>query len=399
MADELDKSAFSNLSIDTFAGSTELIDNLYAPETSTASPEELKKLEEEKGKKVVTKTTSTETTKKEDEAPKEKSLQELLLEEDEKDKDDAPEEKKTEDEPPVEETTQFGALAKDLFKLNVFTKEEDEADVEIKTPEEFLERFNIEKKKGAIQVLNDFIGQHGEDYQAAFQAIFVNGASPKEYFNTFNNIENFSKLDLTKEANQEAVIRQFLTEQGFEDADIAEEIEKVRNYGDLPKTSEKYHKVLVKKETQKLAQLEQESALKLQQAASIKQQYVQNVQNVLQEKLKSKEFDGIPINPKLATELHDFLVTDKYKTPSGETLTDFDRTILELKRPENHATKVKVALLLKILEKDPTLSTIQKAGVSKKSNTLFDEVARQTSKSGVKSSKASEQPAKSWFAQ
>jgi hypothetical protein len=111
--------------------------------------------------------------------------------------------------------------------------------------------------------------------------------------------------------------------------------------------------------------------------------------------LKTKEFDGIPLNPKLASELQDFLLVDKYKTPSGETLTDFDKTILELKRPENHAMKVKLGLLLKILEKDPTLSTIQRTGVTKKSTQLFEEVARQTSKkpgSGGNSSKAN-----SWF--
>jgi hypothetical protein len=141
--------------------------------------------------------------------------------------------------------------------------------------------------------------------------------------------------------------------------------------------------------------MEQEKEVQLQQQAQYKQQYANNVTQVLQDKLKAKEFDGIPLNPKLAGELQDFLVTDKYKTNSGETLTDFDRTILELKRPENHERKVKVALLLKILEKDPTLSTIQKNGVTKKSNELFGEVARQVSKSAVKS----KQPVKanSWF--
>jgi hypothetical protein len=111
--------------------------------------------------------------------------------------------------------------------------------------------------------------------------------------------------------------------------------------------------------------------------------------------LKTKEFDGIPLNPKLASELQDFLLVDKYKTPSGETLTDFDKTILELKRPENHATKVKVGLLLKILEKDPTLSTIQRTGVTKKSTQLFEEVARQTSKKPSSGGNAGK--ANSWF--
>src|SRR5690606_22537409 len=113
------------------------------------------------------------------------------------------------------------------------------------------------------------------------------------------------------------------------------------------------------------------------------------------EKLKTKEFDGIPLNPKLAGELQDFLITDKYKTPSGETLTEFDRTILDLKRPENHEKKVKVALLLKLLEKDPTLSTIKKKGISQETNTLFSEVARQSKKTSVKTSKQSKPT--SWF--
>jgi hypothetical protein len=36
---------------------------------------------------------------------------------------------------------------------------------------------------------------------------------------------------------------------------------------------------------------------------------------------------------------------------------------------------------MKMLEKDPTLSTIQRTGVTKKSNQLFGEVARQVTKS------------------
>ena len=77
-------------------------------------------------------------------------------------------------------------------------------------------------------------------------------------------------------------------------------------------------------------------------------------------------------------------------------MTDFDRTILDLKRPENHATKVKIGLLLKILEKDPTLSTIQKTGITKKANKMFTEVARQVTKPG-NINKSTNGAAKSWF--
>jgi len=308
----------------------------------------------------------------------------------------APSKTETEESEEEPEVSKFGALANDLFKLGVFSKDDEEEDVTISTPEEFLERFQEEKKKGAIEVVNNFIGQFGEDYQQAFDAIFVKGVNPKEYFGTYNNITSFAELDLSEERNQVSVLKQALNDQGFEAEDIETEIERLKNYGDLESVAAKHHKVLVKKEAAKLQQLEQQAQKELQQKTAIRNQYIQNVQTVLQDKVKAKEFDGIPINPKLAAELQDFLLVDKYKTTSGETITDFDKSILELKRPENHEMKVKVALLLKILEKDPTLSTIQKNGISKKSNELFGEVARQVSKSGVKSSSGSKNSS-SWF--
>lgn len=425
MAENLDTPSFGNFSIENTlemgAGNAELLSDLMAPETSTGNPDDIQKIVKDAEPPAPDPTPDVpkgkEITPKED--GKEPTGQDLISnflgdndgdEEDAEDADPQPVKKKASEPKAAEEpaaddaeegeeeeqVSQFTALSRDLFKLGVFSKDEDEEDINISTPEEFLERFQNEKKKGAIEMVNSFIGQFGEDYQQAFDAIFVKGVSPKEYFGTYNNVVSFAEMDLSQEDNQVKVIKQALADQGFESEDINTEVERLKNYGDLETVATKHHKVLVKKEAQKLAQMEQRAEQELQQKQAIKNQYIQNVQTVLQDKLKSKEFDGIPINPKLANELQDFLLVDKYKTASGETLTDFDKTILELKRPENHATKVKVALLLKILEKDPTLSTIQKTGVTKKSNELFGEVARQVTKA---KSGSSSQPSKqnSWF--
>jgi hypothetical protein len=426
MAENLETPSFGNFSIENTMemgpGGAELLNDLLSPETSTGSPDDIQKIVKDaeppaptpkpdvpKGKEIV-------PTEEGKEPSAQDMISNFLGDNDESEdnaedadpqpvKKKAPEAKPAEDVPAEdnqeegeeEQVSQFTALSRDLFKLGVFSKDEDEEDINIATPEEFLDRFNNEKKKGAIDMVNSFIGQFGEDYQQAFDAIFVKGVNPKDYFGAYNNVVSFSEMDLSQENNQVTVIKQALADQGFEAEDIDTEVERLKNYGDLESVATKHHKVLVKKEAQKLAQMEQRAEQELQQKQAIKNQYIQNVQSVLQDKLKSKEFDGIPINPKLANELQDFLLVDKYKTQSGETLTDFDKTILELKRPENHATKVKVALLLKILEKDPTLSTIQKTGVSKKSNELFGEVARQVTR--TKSSAGSSQPSKqnSWF--
>jgi hypothetical protein len=393
MADNQELSQFGNFSIeDTMnmgMGSSELLNDLMSPETASSSPDDVTVIKDEPPAAPKKAAKAPEAPKEEEAAPPKedstKSIQDFLLGDDEEEEDD-------DNEP---ETSQFTALSNDLFKLGVFNKDEDEEDVAITSPEEFLERFNLEKKKGAIDIVENFIGQFGEDYKQAFDAIFVKGVDPKEYFGTYNNIQSFAELDLSQEGNQVAVLKQALADQGFDPEDIDTEVERLKNYGDLESVAGKHHKVLVKKEAAKLAQIEQQREQELQKQQAFKQQYVNNVQSVLQDKLKAKEFDGIPLNPKLANELQDFLLVDKYQTSSGEKLTEFDRQILELKRPENHALKVKMGLLMKILETDPTLSTIQKRGISKKSDDLFSEVARQTSKSSIKSNKSSTPT--SWF--
>jgi hypothetical protein len=427
MAENFDNQSFGNFSIentmDMGMGNAELLNDLMAPETSTSHPDDIKEITKEEpstpspAKKANNKQApksvipSDEDDEKSDVKDDKNILADFLSndgdDEEEEEETDASSTSKTKTPPSTEndddgeeegeeEVSRFTALSNDLFKLGVFNKDEDEEDINITTPEEFLERFQVEKRKGATEMVNNFIGQFGEDYQNAFDAIFVKGVSPKEYFGAYNNIVSFSEMDLSEENNQVAVIKQALSDQGFEPEDITTEVERLKNYGDLETVATKHHKVLVKKEAAKLQDLEKQSEKKLQQQQAIKQQYYQNVNSVLEEKLKTKEFDGIPINPKLAGELQDFLLVDKYKTPSGETLTDFDRTILDLKRPENHETKVKIALLLKILEKDPTLSTIQKTGVTKKSNELFGDLARQVSKSSTKSGGSKSKPT-SWF--
>jgi hypothetical protein len=416
MANELDTNFSIQDTMEMGMGNQELLNDLFSPETSTSNPEDVTaiikdaeapaapvapaipkgkdivppksvdgKTDEEKleGQSMISDFLSDNPDDEEDDAPVLKTAKPASVDNDNSEDDDAP------------ETTQFTALANDLYKLGVFTSDDDEQEP-VSTAEEFLERFNNEKKKGASEIVQNFIGQFGEDYQEAFDAIFVKGVNPKDYFTTYNNVVGFAEMDLSDENNQERIMKQALTNQGFDPEDVETEIERLKNYGDLESVATKHHKVLVKNEASKLQELENKSAAELQQKAQIRNQYINNVQTILNDKVKAKEFDGIPINPKLASELQDFLLVDKWKTPTGETLTDFDRAILDMKRPENHAMKVKVGLLLKMLEKDPTLSTIQRTGVTKKSNELFGEVARQVTKAKSTGTSNGVQP-KSWF--
>ena len=409
--------------METGAGDAQLLNDLMAPETASGNPEDVTpivneidtpKVETNDGPqrgKDITPPKSVDGKTDEEKQSGESLIADFLTDSEEDGEDDTEidhpndalkkasedlDELSDDDDDEEEDDNKFTALSNDLFNLGVFNKGEDE-EVSINTPEEFLERFNAEKKKGATELVQNFIGQFGEDYQNAFDSIFVKGVDPKEYFGAYNNVVNFSEMDLSKEQNQVSIMKQALSDQGFEPEDISKEIERLQNYGDLDTVATRHHKVLVKKEAKKLQQLDNEAAQVQEQKTHIKNQYVQNVQSILSEKLEEKEFDGIPINSNLANELQDFLLVDKWKTPAGENLTDFDRAILDLKRPENHEMKVKVGLLMKVLEKDPTLATIQRKGVSKQADKLFGEVARQVTKSKSNKSTKKGSKAPSWF--
>ncbi len=374
---------------------SQLIEDLLSHETITTKVEEVTKITPA-DKKKVEKPTETKKIEEEEEQPAKKAevADPLSLFDEEKEEKEGDEVKSEKDkvESPEEEkpSNKFKALSNDLFKLGVFSKDEEEGEVDISSPEQFLERFQHEKKKGAHQIIDDFIGQFGPGYQDAFDAIYQKGVDPREYFSTAIEIEDVATVDIKKEENQVLLIRQALKDQNWEAEDITAEIEKLKNYGDLESTATRFQKSLIKNQALKLDKLKKDSEAKVQQITANKNQYIKNVNTILESKIKSKEFDGIPVNPKLAQEIQDFLISEKYKTPSGETLTEFDKTILELKRPENHEKKVKLALLLKILEKDPTLSTIQKTGITKKTDALFGEVARLDDKSSGKKKETKE---------
>lgn len=417
MADNLDISNFSiQDTMEMGMGNQELLQGLFEPETASSNPEDVTAIikdanapaapdapEVKKGKDIVP-PKSVDGKTDEEKLDGQSMISDFLSDDEDEDDEEAPVSKPAkaasvdnEDSDEAPEVTQFTALANDLYKLGVFTNDDDEENEPVNTAEDFLERFNNEKKKGATELVQNFIGQFGEDYQEAFDAIFVKGVNPKDYFTTYNNVVGFAEMDLSNEDNQVRIMKQALADQGFDHDDVDSEIERLQNYGDLENVATKHHKVLVKKEAAKLQQMEANAQQELQQKQAVKNQYINNVQTILNDKVKAKEFDGIPINPKLAGELQDFLLVDKWKTPTGETLTDFDRAILDLKRPENHAQKVKIGLLLKMLEKDPTLSTIQRTGVTKKTDQLFGEVARQVTKAKNSPTSSSGANSKSWF--
>jgi hypothetical protein len=265
----------------------------------------------------------------------------------------------------------YNTLAKDFLRLGVFTKsseDETEENIGVKTPEEFLDRMFLEKKKGAVSILENFLSQFGEDRRSLFDAIFVNGVDPQEYLNSFAKQEAIGNLDLVQESNQEKIVRAYYKGLKWDDNKIETRIQKLKDYGDLEDEAKAYQEVLINKEKETANEILRKKQVESEEKKFKEESTRKSYHSILAEKLKSKEIDGIPLNERDVQDTLEYLTEKKYKLQSGELLSEFDKDLLELNKPENHELKVKLGVLLK---KKLDLSVVQKTAISKKSDALF----------------------------
>jgi hypothetical protein len=310
--------------------------------------------------------------KKEEEIvpPKEEKVPEATLTIDdilEEEETEEKEEEVKEEKEDKSSDSMFTNLSKELTKLGVFTERED---VELpKTDEEFAQRWELESQEKVNKTIYDFLQSKGQAAFDAFNALVVNGVSPKDYVETFAKIQDFKDLDISIESNQEKVVRESLKRQGLKDDIISKKITKLKDYGDLEEEATSLHEVLVTQDEEDFAEMQEAAKQKELLTKQRKDQYTNTINDILVTKLKEKDFDGLPITEKVARKAFDSLTTEKWQLPTGEKLTDFDKAILELKDPKNYEKLVKLQLLL---DNDLDFSKIKNTAISKKSDKLFE---------------------------
>ena len=161
-----DRPSFSiEETMDMGVGNTELIKDLMTPELVSGNADDLQPVIEEKKdekppkteKKIEKKGGDSKEETTEEKETNQNLISNFLEENEDEEKDEKIVQNKTEkkegvEEEQVETPSQFNALANDLYKLGIFTKD-DEDEEPITTAEEFLEKFQNEKKKGATEAI------------------------------------------------------------------------------------------------------------------------------------------------------------------------------------------------------------------------------------------------------
>jgi hypothetical protein len=303
-----------------------------------------------------------------------------------------------EPEPETEENM-FNTIAQELVSHGIFTLEEDEESIEIESPEDFLQRFQYEARKQASVVIDKYLSRFGDNYRDMFENIFVKGVNPVDYLNRYTKVEGIQSLDITDEGNQERIVRELYRSEGRSAEYIEKRINQLKNYNDLLDEATEAQKVLIAKEQKEIDDAAAKKQQEITRRQQIRNEYLNNVGRILNDKIKTKDFDGIPVDRKFAENIYGYITQERFQLPDGELLTPFDKDILDLKRPENHELKVKVAMLLQLLKEDPQLTKLAKKAVSKESNKLFENLKKTAMKTGKKTEIEEEPKTRSWFPQ
>lgn len=281
----------------------------------------------------------------------------------------------------------YTGIAEELIKQGIFAPELDDDNNEVvpvvKDAQEFLQLLTQNANRVAGETIERFLDSKGPEAREIFQSIIVDGVDPREYINRYAAIQDYKTLDLTDELNQEKVVRELYRQAGFETEQIDRKIKQHKEYNDLATEAEQAQKVVVKKEEENIRLLADKKVREDNEKLKVDQEFSSNVARILNEKARAQEFDGIPLNAEEARAVHVDLTVKKYKLENGQLLTEFEKDILELNRPANHALKVKLALLLRTIKKDPTLKTLGKKAVSKEASTLFQGLKKKQAKTGT----------------
>ena len=352
----------------TVLGDVKALNDFLTGEEVAGDPADIQKIEKKEPED------KKEEDKKIDKKEEEKKPSvEDVLDMDKEEEEENKEEDKDDDKKEEPAGNAFESFSKELYDLGVLTvDEEGEEPVLANSGEELRDLLNGEKEKGGISWITNYLERFGEDRRELFDAIFVKGVDPKKYLPVYNEVEKFEGLDITTEENQELTVRNWYSKLGYDKAQIDSKIEKLKLYSDLEDEAKIVHPKLVEQEKKKLSDMKEAETAALETQREADEQYKAQINKVLAEKLKTKEFDGIPLDDKTAAKAFDFMYTKKWKLPSGELLTDFDKYVLESKNPDKIANRVKLSLLAL---NNFDLSKVKKKAVSQESSSLFNSLS------------------------
>jgi len=282
-------------------------------------------------------------------------------------------------------------------KIIPFDDDKSLEDYSVKDWEELIEA-NLEERANQVrrETPKQFFESLPNELQIAARYVAEGGTDMKGLFQTLAAVEEVRELDVTKERDQEMIIKDYLSATGYGTTDeIEEEIELWKDLGKLEQQAAKFKPKLDKMQEQVVAQKLQEQEMKRKQQEQASQQYMSNVY----ETLKNGRLGDIKVDKKTQAMLYNGLVQPNFPSVSGRNTNLLGHLLEKYQFVEPNYTLISEALWLlsdpqgykaKIMEKGA-----QKSIESTVRKLKTEQASRKTSSLGVdQQEKTNSRPAK-----
>lgn len=179
------------------------------------------------------------------------------------------------------------------------------------------------------------------------QAIYYDqqGINPVPYLQAASQLEDITNINLEEESAQEYIVRTHLTNSNFGTPDeVAEEVQNIKDLGQLETRAKKFHPHLVKQDQQRVQQLEQQAAYETQQRELQYKQYTDGIYQAL----APAELAGIKLDKKTQESLYYGLTTTQFPDRNNNATNELGYLLDKHQFVEpNYAILAEVTLMLR----------------------------------------------------
>lgn len=275
----------------------------------------------------------------------------------------------------------FTAAAKDLKELGLVG--EFEGNLDSQSFLDLIEESIEQRTDSAIeQIIDNWKAQLGE-LGSDFVRFTMNGGNPEDFLTKLAK----PKIDINSEYGQEKFVRDYLrTEQGMDEEDIDDLIDRYKDNETLDKYAKKYYqKVKEKDDRTKEELLEKQEAIRTQRDQAIRafnERLRQTAKETDSIKIKSKdgeELGEIKFSPVEKRALVSF-ITQNNIDQGGRYISEFTAAFNEIyqKQPD------KLLLIAKLIKNDFDLSDFVKAKATKQVKEIKNNLQRVQTKKTTK---------------
>lgn len=266
----------------------------------------------------------------------------------------------------------FTNLFKSLEKNGIFS--ESGEDWKIEKDEDIVDRLRKEGQMIASDYLESLFAKGGEENRDFIEKVVLNGVNAAEYFKLHKASLDLENLDMDDtETLKEVFIQHQVGVLGFSKEKAQKNLKRVIDSGDLEEEGKEALEILKENSEKQKSKYVQDHENKIKNQQILKKQAIEASERMMSEAIKTKNLGGLKINQTEATSVLDYVNQDKYVLPDGSYLSEFEKDLLELRRPENLENRFMLAMLLK---NKFNIEKIEKNIKSDKAESYFDSLVK-----------------------